>query len=476
MALKVLMLRKKISEKKEALNELRKAAESFETREAELEQAIAEAETDEQKAVVEEAVDNFEAEKQKNRDDQSALQAEIEAAENEIREIEENAPKADPKEQRKEIKKLETRMKFFGMNNQERDAFFGNQDVKDFLERTRELGKQKRAITGAELLIPTVVLELVKESALKYSKLMKHVNVRNVPGKARQNIMGSIPEAVWTEMCATLNELSLSFGSVEVDGYKVGGYIAVCNATLEDSDIALASEIISALGQAIGYALDKAILYGTGTKMPLGIVTRLAQTTKPTGYPATSRPWADLHTTNIQTITAANSTGVKLFQNVLKGSGAAKNKYTSGAKFWAMNETTYTTMMSEALTINASGAVVTGMSQTMPILGGAIEILDFIPDNNIIGGYGDLYLLAERAGTTIAQSEHVRFIEDQTVFKATARYDGLPVIPEGFVVFGLNATTPTTSMSFAEDVANKVEVMCERMTRENEKHFTAIKA
>ena len=145
MALKVLMLRKKISEKKEALNELRKAAESFETREAELEQAIAEAETDEQKAVVEEAVDNFEAEKQKNRDDQSALQAEIEAAENEIREIEENAPKADPKEQRKEIKKLETRMKFFGMNNQERDAFFGNQDVKDFLERTRELGKQKRA-------------------------------------------------------------------------------------------------------------------------------------------------------------------------------------------------------------------------------------------------------------------------------------------------------------------------------------------
>ena len=65
MALKVLMLRKKISEKKEALNELRKAAESFETREAELEQAIAEAETDEQKAVVEEAVDNFEAEKQK---------------------------------------------------------------------------------------------------------------------------------------------------------------------------------------------------------------------------------------------------------------------------------------------------------------------------------------------------------------------------------------------------------------------------
>lgn len=456
MALKVLMLRKKISEKTAALEELRKAAEGFATREAELEKAISEAETDEQKAVVEEAVDAFEAEKKENADGQSALRAEIESAEKEIGEIEANAPKEEAKEQRKENKKLETRMKFFGMNAQERDAFFANQDVKDFLERTRELGKQKRAITGAELLIPTVVLELVKESSMSYSKLMKHVNVRSVPGKARQNIMGAIPEAVWTEMCATLNELSLSFNSVEVDGYKVGGYIAICNAILEDSDISLASEIISALGQSIGYALDKAILYGTGTKMPLGIVTRLAQTVAPSDYPATSRPWVKLSDTNIQTITAANSTGVKLFQNILKGSGAAKNKYTSGAKFWAMNETTYTSMMAEALTINASGAVVTGMSQTMPILGGTIEILDFIPDNNIIGGYGDLYLLAERAGTTIAQSEHVRFIEDQTVFKATARYDGLPVIPEGFVVFGLSATTPTTSMSFAEDTANKV--------------------
>ena len=455
MALKVLMLRKKISEKTAALEELRKTAGEFAIREAELEKAISEAETEEQKAVVEEAVDAFETEKKENADGQSALRAEIEAAEKEIEKIEANAPKGEGNGQRKENKTLETRMKFFGMSAQERDAFFANQEVRDFLERTREMGKQKRAITGAELLIPTVVLELVKESALKYSKLMKHVNVRNVPGKARQNIMGAIPEAVWTEMCATLNELSLSFNSVEVDGYKVGGYIAICNAILEDSDISLATEIISALGQAIGYALDKAILYGTGTKMPLGIVTRLAQTSAPSDYPATSRPWVNLSTTNIQTITAANSTGVKLFQNILKGSGAAKNKYTSGTKFWVMNETTYTSMMAEALTINASGAVVTGMSQIMPILGGTIEILDFVPDNNIIGGYGDLYLLAERAGTTIAQSEHVRFIEDQTVFKATARYDGLPVIPEGFVVFGLSATTPTTSMSFAEDAANK---------------------
>ena len=98
--------------------------------------------------------------------------------------------------------------------------------------------------------------------------------------------------------------------------------------------------------------------------------------------------------------------------------------------------------------------VVTGMQQAMPVVGGAVELLDFIPDNNIIGGYGQRYLLAERAGTTLAQSEHVRFLQDQTVFKGTARYDGTPAIAESFVLIGIGGTTPATSVTFAEDKAN----------------------
>ena len=58
---------------------------------------------------------------------------------------------------------------------------------------------------------------------------------------------------------------------------KVGGFIAIPNSTLEDSDIALANEILDGMGQGIGLAIDKAILYGTGTKMPVGIVKRFWQ-------------------------------------------------------------------------------------------------------------------------------------------------------------------------------------------------------
>lgn len=461
MALKVLLLRKKLTEKQEALANLERAAEGFKTREEELAADIEAAQTEEEKAVVEEAAEAFDAEVTKNTADQEAVRGEIAQMESEIREAEENTRQARSgdagKNERKDDKPMnnsvETRTRFFGMTAQQRDAFVAREDVKEFLQRVRELAHQKRAVNGAELLIPTVVLDLLRETIGSYSKLMRHVNLRSVPGKARQVIAGAIPEAVWTEACATLNELDISFTNAEVDGYKVGGFVAICNATLEDSDIALAQEIITMLGAAIGLAVDKAILYGTGVKMPMGIVTRLAQSSDPEGSKIT-RPWVNLSATNILSITAANSTGTKLFQNVLKAFGAAKGKYSRGTKFWAMNESTYNTLLAEAMSINASGAVVSGMNTTMPVVGGAVEFLDFIPDGNIIAGYGDLYLLAERAGTAIGQSEHARFVEDQTVFKGTARYDGMPVIAEGFVVMGINGATPTTSLTFAEDKAN----------------------
>lgn len=456
MVLKALMLRKKIDDKKKELEALR-ASNDFDKREAELEASINEASTDEEKAAVEEEVAKFEAEKADYEAKEGALDEEVRNLEKELedeeKKLETPVPEAPkPEEGRKDVHTMETR-KFFNMSTQERNAFFANAEVKAFLERVRSFKGQKREISGAELLIPTVMLGVIRENILRYSKLLRHVNLKSVAGKARQTVAGAIPEAVWTEACGKLNELSLSFYDQEVDGYKVGGFIPVCNALLEDSDINLAEEIISALGQAIGYALDKAILYGTATKMPLGIMTRLVQTAAPADYPATRRPWVDLHETNIKSI-AASVTGTALFKQIILATGAAKGKYSRGEKVFVMNETTYSKVVAESLAVNAAGAIVAGVDGRMPIVGGIIEVLDFVPDNVIIGGYFDLYLLAERAGTAISQSEHVQFIEDNTVFKATARYDGTPIIDEAFVAIGIAGITPDADMDFAEDTAN----------------------
>lgn len=349
------------------------------------------------------------------------------------------------------------------MSRRERDAFFAREDVRTFLAQVREMGRQRRDVTGAGVLIPEVVLDILRENVTRYSKLYGHVRVRQVSGTARQPVSGPYVEAVWTEQCGGLNELGLNFSAFEFDGYKVGGLIAVCNAVLEDTDPVLGQEIILALGQAIGLALDKAILYGTGIKMPQGILPRLAQTAAPDNYPATARPWADLHTTHITAITG--KTGLALFQAILTAAGAAKGKYSRGEKFWAMNELTYNKLLAEAMSINAAGAVVTGMQGVMPVVGGPVEVLEFIPDDVIIGGYGDLYTLVERAGTRIERSRDARFEQDETVYRGTARYDGRPVIAEGFVAIGVAGNTPSaTAVTFSKDAAGDMDASLSALT------------
>lgn len=460
MALRALVLGKKIQTKRAELDKLNEAKAELEKRSTELEQAIEEAETEEDQKTVEEEAEKLETEIAENETARTSLEAEIGDLENQLAEEERKqetpAPaKAEPEAKREENKEMAIRTfnPIDRMSAQEREAFMSREDVKNFAAQVRSIISEKRAVTGANLTIPTVMLGMIRENIINYSKLYKHAFVRPVRGDARQNVLGAIPEAVWTECCATLNEIDLAVYDASVYCNKVGAFIPVCNAIIEDSDLDLVSEILSAIGQSIGIALDKAILYGTGVKMPLGIVTRLAQTSEPADYSATARPWADLHTSNILTI-AASVTGADLFKALVLDSGAAKGKYSRGEKVWVMNEQTYTALIANALSINAAGAIVSGVNGSMPVVGGVIEVLSFIPNNVIIGGYFDLYLLAERRGVQLAQSEHYKFVEDQTVFKGTARYDGLPVIAEAFVAIGINGVTPNASMSFAPDEAN----------------------
>lgn len=456
MALRVLMTKKKLDTLKKELEEIRQKKADFLVRENEIEKAIEEANTEEERSVVEENITALEAEKAELDAKEQELDSQVRELEQELAELEseQKEPEEKPVEERKTETKMEIRT-LREMNFQDREAMFARDDVKSFLNNVRTVMKEKRAVENVGLLIPEVFLGVLRQNIMQYSKLYKHANVKRLGSDARLAIMGEIPEAVWTECCGAINEMSLTFYDTEVNCWKVAGYYALCNALLGDSDIDLATELLTAIAQGIGIALDKAILYGTGTRMPQGVMARLVQTEQPDDYPTTARPWADLHTSNIVTL-SADLTGAALVAAIVNASGAAKGNYSRGEKVWAMNEKTYTAFVAASVSVDASGAIVAGVNGVMPVVGGVIEVLDFIPDNVIIGGYFDNYLLAERAGNKFATSEHVRFLQDQTVFKGVARFDGKPVIPESFIAVGLNGTTPNASMEFAADIANSI--------------------
>ena len=475
MALKQLLLTKRIADLKVKLEALRAKDADFETRaaalktrEAELEASVNEvtdATSEEDRKVVDDAVAGFEAdqealekEKSDNDAEKTKLEDEIKKLSDELDEINKKAaiPPAPPKgEDRKEGKQsmAETRVKFFGMNHAERDAFFARDEIKSFISTIRESIKT-RAVVGGTLTIPDIILELLRDNMEQYSKLTKYVSVKRVTGTARQNIMGVAPEGIWMEAVGELNELDLTLNQVEVDGYMVGGFIPIHNTLLEDSDIALGTEIITQLGEAIGKGVDRAILYGTGTNMPIGIATRLAQTSAPSGWNPNAPAWTDLHTSNIKKLNIAGTSGAAFYASLIANLGIAKPNYSDGKCFWVMNRKTHIDLMTKALAFDAAAALLAGVNNQMPIIGGEIVELEIVGDYEIIGGYGSVYLLAERAGAKVESSEHVRFLKNQTVFKGYARYDGLPVFGEAFIIVSYDNSDAVTTSTFPKDYAN----------------------
>lgn len=480
--LKALMLKRSLDAKRAELADLERKDESFQTREAELETAINEVEPGnaEQEAAVNAEIEKFDADKAEHEEAKDALRGDIAALEAELEELERSAPKPAPAEKRQaaaptttvqrgatamqaiNIRSLPMSQRAFdALPMERREAIIAAPEVKDFLTQLRGMKGQSRAVSGVELTIPIFFLELIAENMYRYSKLLNRVRVRNVSGEARQTIAGTVPEAVWTEMCGAINELSFAFNQITVDGYKVAGFVPVCNSMLEDNDINLASWIVEMISESIGLAMDKAILYGKGSasNMPLGIVTRLAQASQPVGYPANAPAWVDLRTSNILQIGGEGVTGAAFWAQLMQATGNTYTRYSRGNQFWAMNSKTYALLKSKLITFTGTGDIVANLFGMLPIVGGDVDILEFIPDGDIIGGYGDLYLLSQRSNMTIESSTEVQFIQDNTVFKGKQRADGQPIIPGAFVAININNQAVTTAMTFAADTANDAQLI-----------------
>ena len=478
MALKALVLQNRINTLNARLQELQAKDADFTAREESLTADIMAAQTEEERQAVEAAATAFDTDQAAHESAKAAIVADIQAAQTELAGIEEKqtppaqaaAPEAEHNNERMtttmipqtsvQIRHLPlTQRAFDALPMAQRNEIVAQEDVQTFFAKLRSMKGANAALQGGELTIPVIFLDLIAENMYRYSKLLNRVRIRDVGGEARQTIAGTVPEAVWTEMCGVINELTFKFNQVTLDGWKLAGFIPVCNSLLEDSDLNLASWIVEMLSEALGLGMDKAILYGkgAGNHMPLGIVTRLAQTSQPEGYPANAPAWVDLHTSNIKSI-SADATGTTFWAALQRAVIPAYNRYARGEMFWAMNSKTYGELKARAIATNLSGEFV-AMIGRLPIVSGDIDILEFMPDNDIVGGFGDLYLTVIRRGMSIEQSREVQFIQDNTVFKAKMRADGTPVIPQAFVAINIAGSTPATSMQFAADTANTVSAL-----------------
>ncbi len=420
------------------------------TREEELAVALEEAATDEDLSLVDEEIKPLTTEKEDLEVKKTALTQKIADLEAELGELNKTpeAPAVPTEDTRSNNKEEENRMskrvRGMKMNREQRLAYLNHTEVRSFYENIKK-AIETRSIAGLDLTIPQVVMDTIQDDLGRYSVLYNLVKVVKLTGEGRAIIAGEAPEAVWMEMIGKLNELEGLFTEVEVDGYKVGGFIPLHNSLIEDSMINLSAYVDDLLAESIAIALDKAVLYGTGTKMPLGIIPALHA-----DYVAD--PVSGLRTTNIITLSVANTKFANIIQSLKYIKRGRRGR---GPITILMSESTWLgTILPMSLANNASGSLVTAANQAFPGIGYKVEFCEDIPEDTMVAGDFSKYLLAERSGVKGASSSEFMFTSDKTVFKATARYDGKPVKKAAFVLIGLNNVTPAVTANFAADEAN----------------------
>lgn len=413
MGLKQLMLARKIEQRKTLLSELVGAETDFAKRSASLETAIEEAESEEDIQAVEEEVEKLDGEKAEHDEKKSKLEGEITELEGELEQLNSKTPTNNERKK----KGSEGMDKNKRMNNQE----YFTREVEDFYEelRTRLEARANGQVlppgeAGAELLIPDIVVNRIRERIGDYTTLYPLVDRVVAGGRVKLILDVDTSEATWLDMRGALPEEDDSaMTAVEFDGFKVGRVVYIDNSLLEDAIINLDDYLTKRIARSIAKAVDKAIAVGTGTvgKQPAGIIPAIPAANKVTAAPIYTEIIPHLGKID----TGEDATGEILV---------------------AMHRQTYYEKIANlTLHVNSAGKEVVQLPNLAQpnFLGLRVVFNNYIPKDDLIFGVFDKYTLVERESTRVDMSGHYKFREDQTAVRGVGRYDGKPVMPEAFV-------------------------------------------
>ena len=243
------------------------------------------------------------------------------------------------------------------------------------------------------------------------------------------SVFGGV-QASWLGESADLSTVrEPTFMQIALTARKLTGYTRASNELIADSAISLESIIGQLFPQAIAYFEDEAFMNGTGAGQPLGIINAdaLISVAKETGQAATTLVYENL---------------IKMFARMLPQS--------LNRAVWVMHPDTFPQLATLSLAVGTGGSAVwlsnAAGGAPATILGRPVV---FSEKCQTLGTAGDVYfadfgyyLIGDRMALQMASSPHVRFNNDETVWRFTQRVDGRP-----WVVAALTPRYGTSTMS-----------------------------
>ncbi len=193
------------------------------------------------------------------------------------------------------------------------------------------------------------------------------------------------------------------------------------NQLLEDSSPRAEDVINQIFTAAFGWAVDMAILNGSGATQPLGIIGAPGTyvVAKETSQAAATINWVNVR---------------KMFSRLWSVSRE------SDALRWVINDECVEQILSLNLPVGTGGSAVFmgdgSAVRPIPRTLMGIEII-WSPFASALGTEGDIglydfdkYILGIRKALNVAVSQHLYFLTNETAFRFEARLDGMPILPK----------------------------------------------
>jgi len=233
---------------------------------------------------------------------------------------------------------------------------------------------------------------------------------------------------VWREQSADVAESEPRFEQRIFRPHAADAYVAASTELISDAPQALEDTLVTLFGRTYAVLKARVMLRGTGVGQPRGIV----------GHPAAISVARSTTGTQVERDT---DTVLAMIQRLLPGSATA---VWIAHPFWRAR--LMATRLSETLlyTVNGQSLVYGDTLAGIPI-----AYSEHLPE---VTGAGSLiladlsyYAMVERAGFSVAFSEHVRFLKRQSVWLFGVRIDGAPLINAPLILAdgaGTNTVSP----------------------------------
>lgn len=248
------------------------------------------------------------------------------------------------------------------------------------------------------------------------------------------NVFGGVA-ANWTAESGSVTESNPTFRQIGLTAKKLTGYTTVSNELLADAAIGLEALLTRMFGDALAFFEDDAFVAGTGAGQPLGILNcpALVSVAKETGQAATTLVAENLDKMFSRMLPTSLNRAIWLAHPDIFPQLAALSRSvgTGGSAIWMAN-----IAGAPPASIYGRPVIFSEKCQTLGTVGD-IYFVDF--------GY---YIIGDRQAMTMAASPHVRFTNDETVYRFVERLDGQPWLDSALTPrHGSNTISPFVALA-----------------------------